>query len=1253
MIRRVALFCALSSCLMLSAQTQLRLPNGATLSLDDARGRLGTLRDASGRTLVTGGTLWSVGFREGDPMDSDAFLANGGKVAVRTGGAGDATLAFTSADLGVAVHVRVSGDRFEIVGEVTRTTRDILELNVPVRLTFDPAIAKRLVFPQRGNTSLGIALSQAFFQKHSEGGKLVGKAVGPQAYIRLFGANLNQLADNPPPVKVKATAEGEKWFNKGRIASIEREEFCVNRASARGQYTISLFDSPNGPLLCGSDLGGKGLLLRMGAKTGGARREHESSVQRSLIVAAIDALSRQHPERFRGRDVVLLAPTGGPQFGSWSAASVLEWQASLQNAAFLARTGANFVVATSPQRGLAAVDASKTAVILNPFGETMPIGTPETWQETMDKVRDYVRAGGYWCEVGGYPFYRFLTPEPYRTISSTYPSAVADFMHLDTTASPLAVYGVQPLPTKPWEGRDNHAVRLNPATLRAGGDEQGGYLGHGWEWLVKAGGGHRYPALRLLVGVSTKDAIARYKQELGLNRTLADKVKPAAKLTKLKEAVLVRAGARTVGDHMAMLPQMPPACLFHFSEYLHGGFDKQYPDHLPVRASYGTNEQFAELYRRGHELGHLMMPYTNTSWWCIDPKGPTFERTGDAPLLRKLDGSLSKERYSKNEGYTVCYWHPEVIAANRRTHRELVDQFPSDVLFQDQVGARGFRWDTNPASPYATSSPEGLHSMTIEDAETVPVATEDGYDRVAQFETILCGMAWGMIPADGRHAAANNRFHFVDGEWEFFPLMGYLAHGNCLFTAHDLGHFISNPERLAYALAFGYGMTEVSSVGLLKREDRKAWLFWLDAVQKTVCAAYGGQPLLDFQYPLAASTGADRDVMLARYQGVTVLSNIGDKPLPVSSIQAPEFAAYAKATVAAPGFLAVGPGVQAGMLHQADGPAFGFALRQVGRKVVGGVLAQPDAPVPAGVPVELLRRVSWRELDKTKAVVAPGSRGGLSTPAAAGREQSAMPDAWVGKAPTAWPGRSLTIVVPVFADAPSSWVDLTGQDWVDALKASKALQQAGCTVQAVADAKAFVDLLRADPAKRPLAVINPGGEYFYGDQPDPSRMLAIVKDYVDRGGIWWETGGYSFHSYAYADATGAWQKKGVGPSGAGGLGFRCGGYDVEDPARPLKATKTGAAWLGAARAKAISQLVSGVQRPFSDRPDALNLVLGGQDGFAAAIRGDGWGWLWRLGGFRPDPKAAKLAVVGTLEYLASHPWPAPPALGKSVFWTLK
>lgn len=48
-----------------------------------------------------------------------------------------------------------------------------------------------------------------------------------------------------------------------------------------------------------------------------------------------------------------------------------------------------------------------------------------------------------------------------------------------------------------------------------------------------------------------------------------------------------------------------------------------------------------------------MIPYTNPTWWCDEPKGPTFQKAGQGPLLKLLNGKPSPERYAQNTGFTV------------------------------------------------------------------------------------------------------------------------------------------------------------------------------------------------------------------------------------------------------------------------------------------------------------------------------------------------------------------------------------------------------------------------------------------------------------------------------------------------------------------------------------------------------------------------------------------------------------------------
>jgi hypothetical protein len=173
-----------------------------------------------------------------------------------------------------------------------------------------------------------------------------------------------------------------------------------------------------------------------------------------------------------------------------------------------------------------------------------------------------------------------------------------------------------------------------------------------------------------------------------------------------KQSVLIHyvwGGEETYGvatQLTARLSDLPAPALLHFEEYLSGGFDKEYPDHLPrTHPSFGTVAQFTNFLAQARARNQLTMPYTNPTFWGVDPKGPTFLATNDAPLLVNLDGSYNYEEYFGEGGMTVTPWHPAVQAANRNTRNQFLTNYPVDVLFQDQVGARTWQYDINPAAP--------------------------------------------------------------------------------------------------------------------------------------------------------------------------------------------------------------------------------------------------------------------------------------------------------------------------------------------------------------------------------------------------------------------------------------------------------------------------------------------------------------------------------------------------------------------------
>jgi len=1181
--------------------------------------------------------LWRATYKEGGDVNAVDFA--GGALARSFRWSADAAaetleLSYASADIAVTVVVTGRADGVDFTARVEPANKTVLEFALPARLRFVPDQIERLVCPLNGNESVGAAFRPAFFERqtadHPAGWRT--QVVGPSGFASLVSAGVVSRADNDPPVPISITSAGRTWLGGQLADKWDGKPAVVNRPSPRDPAALVIADSPNGPYFSGDPVGRRGFLFRIAGRVD----TDQAQLVPDLVVATIEHLTTI---RASGRSkIALVSLEHGPQTGGWTVVPVTQWRDRLEASDAIDQAGLQVVELRTARAMLNALTGSDFLAILNPYGEFTPVLEETGMPGTVAAVGRYVRAGGNWFEVAGYPFYYELRPTYYYSYQTPYPPAFGDFLHLDAPAGSASLYGVQPMQWRPWDGAGNSAAIFVPGRLAWGGDERGGYCERAFGTYVTRGSQWQSPTVRLILGNPVVEDLSAYCQANQIDRSLESKMSPAV-LAAFKQAVLVFFDG-TANEMLTHVDQLPAPALIHFARYLKGGFDKQYPDHLPPNPSFGTSAEFRALLARCRELGHLVMPYTNPTWWCDHPRGPTFLREGEAPLLKRFDGSLSYELYGTNDGYTVCHWHPAVQAANRLTVRQFTEDYPVDVLFQDQCGARSWQYDMNPASPAPFAYTEGLVSMVAEDCGKKPLSTENGWDRVANFESQLCGMTWSIVPTkDAPTWRTFLKDRFPPQTWEIFPLAQYIAHDKTAMVHHDLGQFVTDDEVLAWTLGLGYGMSYRISASSLDRADSRQWLLWLDRLQKSVCARFVGEPVRAFTHDRGANPAFEDDgVLRATYGPVEVTANLNGRPMISGGC-----------ALASHGFRAAAPGVVAANLKSVAGADMGdegvsFVAEGDAARVELWIYSRGDRDVAVELPESMTGPAILRMDGCTDATVTPQGRTlSLHLGYRPDMERVHPPAALAGKSPRDWPGNRPAIGVLNLSGMPQAWTRISPPNWMQAFQQSRLATEFGVPVRQITSVAELTGALQAGVTSW-LAIVNPGGECFPVAAPGQWRdMLALIRDYVNHGGSWWETGGYSFYTPAFPGSYG-WQTEVIGPDGAGFFGLQVGGGANDQAPEPLTVTARGLELLGSTLGASLQGKRSAVNRGLprtADAPAHLTLLAGAQQDFLGAYRLEGWGYLWRVGGFWPNPDVVVPTAVATMEYLYSHaPLPA-------------
>jgi len=861
--------------------------------------------------------LWRAKWKDGQELNARALAVEISQVNTNR-----LRLHFGHPKLDVIVFVTAHEDAVDFDSQLTPKQQELLEYVLPARLRFEPSQTERLIFPMGGNTSVGTAFLKRFFEPQpvERPAGWDRQSVGAKGFVQLFGGPLEIRPMDEPAVPLRATELGRKWLNPEALKLVSQRQVTVNRPPKLTPDLRVLVEAEDGrPFFVGRELE-KGTLWLMAGQIG--RSEH-APLQLSLIASVLDQL------QLKGKPLGLINLPNEPAQGGWSAASVAQWQEMLA-------TFGTVIDLKSGKELQDALNRRAVAAVINPYAERLPVDRKENSEKMIDEIGSYIRHGGHWFEVGGYPFHYALVPSLYyRRVSWNYPPAFADFLHLDTQVGSISVYRVQPRDWEPWVGREKNEAIFVPAALACGADEEGGYFERQFGTFVEPGKTWKAPTVRLQIGATPETALRSYSALNGMRRRLGEKMPPEL-LTRFKEAVLVRltsSGQRQVEQQMNALPHVPVPSIVHFTEYLPLGFDRPYPVHLPPAEWFGSSEELSQFMTQARKMGHLVMPYTNPTWF--PDQSPVWEREANAKETLALDlkGQPYRESYGsgKATGYGICLWHPLVQRYNRETVRLFTQEYPVDILFQDQCAARGWRYDTNPHSPSPYAYTEGILSMVGEDSQQVPLSTEGGWDWVAEFQVQMCGMSFGIVPTQPRPPWDRLlREAYPPSLWRVYPVAEVLVHDKVAMLMHDLGASINDQEDLAWILGLGFGLQyRVAATTLVNDEGSREWLKWLSVIQKTVCAKYIGEPLVAFEHQRDDLTAGDNDggVMRAEYGSVKIVANLNAQPFIEGD------------TILAPyGFWAVAPNVVAAHVTalgktQLDKEGLSFVIESAGNSL--------------------------------------------------------------------------------------------------------------------------------------------------------------------------------------------------------------------------------------------------------------------------------------------------------------------------------
>jgi hypothetical protein len=444
-----------------------------------------------------------------------------------------------------------------------------------------------------------------------------------------------------------------------------------------------------------------------------------------------------------------------------------------------------------------------------------------------------------------------------------YPGAFADYIALSTTSGELAIYSLQSDPIQPVQFGINNDDDYQPDTY---------YVAHNFGVMLQPDQLWESPPVRFRVSKPWSETIMDYRLDNGLDQFSSI----SQKLGSRFEQVIHMPEYRLVSFEVArkfsqydslFFSQLRTPGLLHLVGYQPIGHDHYSPDYLPPDTRWcndpsNCTQEFADMFNQAKARGWLVMPYINPTWW--NPDGPTLQNL--APLtvedISVLDraGNPMYEFYGPNDGYVVS---PYVPFVQSRLDAFLVDMttlVPSDLIFEDQIGARAWMFDFNPASPSPSHYIQGWIEHTRTYQNTL-LTTELAFDRLAETEVGFYGSI--LLPQKLGQTAT----WWGDNNWTIYPLAQMMSRDKTLFYQHDLdlNTFSDTKANITWNLAMGYNLGDDLRLTEGNVHDNP-WLKLNGELQDHLLAHYASERITGY-------TNLTANVTQTTFQSVSVIAN--------------------------------------------------------------------------------------------------------------------------------------------------------------------------------------------------------------------------------------------------------------------------------------------------------------------------------------------------------------------------------------------